>query len=727
MAHNHSENHRAAHPPRRHHSEAAADVDETTALLSGTRQDDDEDVDSQPIAVENGGSNDHDDMESGERASFSTPAGLAPEEMASVFMNTKQASATRDRRDSYPDRRHRYQPPSLRSLSIASSSADNDDNDDVRTAFPSGRSWSPIPRRLSIGLPRDDDVQTLISGGCDNDGDLENGHTHDNNAAAAADSNSQPQGEGAGNQGEDVQTYLINTDRRRFWIVFLGVMLTYFIAIFDGTIMASSHPVITSYFNSSNSASWLSTAFLLTSIAYQPMVGRLSDAVGRKPLYVLGIVIFTLATLWCALAQSMISLIFARAFCGLGAGGMMGLGAIILNDLVPYGRRGPYQSVININYGIAAASGAAFGGLMADTLGWRWEFGIQLLPLAVCFTIATLSIPRNLGLQNKHQTLKQTLRKFDWGGSASLTTSTTFLILGLNLGGNVLPWSHPFVIASLVAFGVAFLATLWAESRTEKPIMPLALLHSVPRANLIFANFIAAFLLNAILFNAPLFFQAVLLRTPTESGLYLVIPTVTASIMGALTGLAHSYFGRLKWPVLTGTLCYLAATVVLSCMRPGWPLWAYLLCLVPGAMGQGLQYAGTTLAILGVVDQRDQAVTSSTLALWRSLGNVLGIAFSSLVLQNALLRYLIAKVRVPSSLEPPGSDGAAGQRWKAALIERVRGSVGAVAQLPDGPTKDQVVDSYESAVRVTFLFCIGVAAVSTLLILPIRLPRAKKE
>lgn len=126
----------------------------------------------------------------------------------------------------------------------------------------------------------------------------------------------------------------------RFWWIFGSVLALHFVSCFDGTIMASSHPVITSYFQSANSASWLSTAFLLTSTAFQPLVGRFSDTVGRKGPYLVTATILALATLWCALAQSMASFIAARAVCGLGAGGVMTLGSIIVSDLVPIERRG---------------------------------------------------------------------------------------------------------------------------------------------------------------------------------------------------------------------------------------------------------------------------------------------------------------------------------------------------------------------------------------------------
>lgn len=140
--------------------------------------------------------------------------------------------------------------------------------------------------------------------------------------------------------GADKEPFLGGISYARFWWIFGNIQALHFVSCFDGTIMASSHPVITSYFQSSNSASWLSTAFLLTSTAFQPLLGRLSDTVGRKGPYVVTATIFALATLWCALAQSMTSFIVARAVCGIGAGGVMTLGSIIISDLVPIERRG---------------------------------------------------------------------------------------------------------------------------------------------------------------------------------------------------------------------------------------------------------------------------------------------------------------------------------------------------------------------------------------------------
>lgn len=181
-------------------------------------------------------------------------------------------------------------------------------------------------------------------------------------------------------------------------------------------------------------------------------------------------------------------------------------------------RRGAFQSYINICYGIGSALGAALGGALAENLGWRWEFGIQIPPLVVCCGVALVAIPGDIGVQEGKKSVWTALREFDAKGSLLLTTSITFFILALNLGGNVLPCkfsscltsefefltcvgSHPFVIASLVIFGVCFPTFIWVESFVAKPIMPLHLIRSHPRANLIFSNFLGALLSNSILFN----------------------------------------------------------------------------------------------------------------------------------------------------------------------------------------------------------------------------------
>lgn len=503
--------------------------------------------------------------------------------------------------------------------------------------------------------------------------------------------------------------YLAGVSISQFWLIFSCILITYFVGCFDSTLMVSSHPVITSYFQSSNSASWLSTAFLLTSTAFQPIFGRLSDTIGRKTPYVATGFVFLVATLWCALAQSMTSFIIARAFCGLGAGGMMALGSIITSDLVPIEIRGAYQSYINIIFGIGSALGAALGGAICDHLGWRWLFGIQVPMLMLVLCIVCLVVPRKLGLAQgvAKKSLLEAMKVFDFKGSFLLTTSITFLILGLNLGGNVFPWSHPFVITSLVIFGVCFPLFIRVESKVELPIMPLNIITRNPRAGLIFANSVGAIIMNAVTFNVPLYFQAVLLESATSSGFRLIIPTIAAASVGTATGFLITWTRRMKWLLVLGVIFLIIGTTAMSSMQRGWPGWVYVVCLLPSNIGQGFMFPATFMAVLAVSDQAEQAVVTSTLVLWRSMGMVLGVAMSSLVLQNTLYLYLEQNVSGPD---------------KAMVIEEVRKSVRAIAGL-EPHYREQVIDSYASSLRATFIMAGVLAVVCTALTLPIKLPK----
>ncbi|KAF2188204.1 MFS general substrate transporter [Zopfia rhizophila CBS 207.26] len=503
--------------------------------------------------------------------------------------------------------------------------------------------------------------------------------------------------------------------RTRFRLIFGGILLGYFqIAMFDSTLMASSHPVITSYFNASNSASWLSTAFLLTSTSLQPLFGRVSDTTGRRSLYLFGLVFLAATTAWCALAQSIGSFIAARAFCGLGAAGVLAMGGIMTNDLVRIEVRGTYQAYINLFYGGGSAAGAAFGGFLCDRIGWRMTFAIQIPVLLVIFVNAIFTTPALLGpnlAKRSGKGIMDALKGFDLAGSVFLTGSVAFLILGLNLGGNVFPWEHPLVITSLLIAAVAGAILVRVEIKASKPVMPMTMLSSKPRGHLIFNNFFAQLGINTIIFNAPLYFQAVKLESPSMSGFRLAGPSVALTICGVSAGFTMTATGRMKELIVIGSLCMLLGAVCLSAMWDNVPTWLATIFLGPASIGQGLSFPATSLAVLATSTQEDQAAMTSTLTLWRSLGTVMGVACSSLILQNALTAYLNKLVT--------GTD-------KDEIILRVRKSVRAILDL-DTQHQTQVIDAYSHSLKVTFISAIAMFVIVNALVFTVKLPRLRRK
>ncbi|KAJ9662923.1 hypothetical protein H2198_001151 [Neophaeococcomyces mojaviensis] len=458
---------------------------------------------------------------------------------------------------------------------------------------------------------------------------------------------------------------------QQFWCLFASIMAAYILAYFDAFFMSSSHPVITSYFNASNAASWLSTVFFISSTISGPLYGRISDVVGRRPPYVFALMLFTLTTAWCGLASSIFSFIAARTVCGIGAGGVTAMANIILSDIVKIEYRGIYQSYLNLAFGFGNGLGASMGGFLCDRLGWRAAFFLQAPFLVILTFFALWATPKNLGpslASSQGKTISQAMVTFDFAGAGALTLTVTGLILGINLGGSVLEWTHPLVITALALFAVAAVVLVFVERRAVRPLLPLPLLSSVPFGNLNWGNAFGSMLSSSVLFNVPLFLQAVKQVSPTTSGLLLLSPLVGVSITSILAGYLMSWTRRIKPLMTAGVFSMLVGVVACSCLSPAIPTLAVTALIPWVSVGQGFWFPATTVSTLALSKTNEQAVVVTTLGLCRSIGTILGVAVSSWILQNTLLLFLEQTVT--------GDD-----KEKQRIISKVRKSVHAITEI----------------------------------------------
>ncbi|KIV92510.1 hypothetical protein PV10_03801 [Exophiala mesophila] len=504
----------------------------------------------------------------------------------------------------------------------------------------------------------------------------------------------------------------------RFKFLFISILLNCIIAFFDSTLMASAHPVITSYFNASNAASWFSTVFYLTSTVFQPLYGRISDTIGRRPVYLFAITMFFCSTAWCGSAPDLGNFIAARAVCGMGAGGVTTMAGILTSDLVKIEYRGIYQSYFNMAYGFGIGIGAALGGFLCDHFGWRMAFYLQLPFILVFGCLAYIAVPKGLGpnlAKTRGTSLGSAFSSFDSYGAVGLSTMTTCLILGVNLGGNVFNWTHPLVITSLVLFIISAVALYFIERGAEYPILPIPYLSTKPNGNLMWSNFFAAIVINTVLFNIPLYLQAVRQTTPTTSGIFLLSPLFGISITAVLVGYYITYTRKMKGPMTIGTIILIMGIVlVTACLSPEVPTWAVPLLIPFCSIGQGFLFPAVTISVLAINPQDEQAVVGTTLGLLRNLGSILGVAVSSWLVQNALIVFLDSYVT------------AADPQTKAAIIRTVRESVQAIRHL-DPEHKTQVIAAYNASLRFTFLVIVVVAIFPGLLIWPLKIPRLQSQ
>lgn len=176
-------------------------------------------------------------------------------------------------------------------------------------------------------------------------------------------------------------------------IIFASLSLAALLSFLDQTIVSTILPQISLSLPGSVDASWIGTAYLLTSTCFQPLYGRFSDIFGRKTMLLFALTIFVAASGWCGAAKGRLELVVARGVKGVGGGGIINLVMIIVSDVVSLRERGMYQGILGGVVAVANAIGPPVGGVISERLGWRWGFWINLPLGAVVLLVVIFALP----------------------------------------------------------------------------------------------------------------------------------------------------------------------------------------------------------------------------------------------------------------------------------------------------------------------------------------------
>ncbi|KAJ5765832.1 hypothetical protein N7520_005391 [Penicillium odoratum] len=510
--------------------------------------------------------------------------------------------------------------------------------------------------------------------------------------------------ESAMNTPSEEQSLLSEPDawsppRGFFWIQ-LAIMSNVFLSGFDGTITASTYAVISSEFNAANTASWLTTSYLITSTAFQPLYGRFSDLLGRRACFSTATITFFAGCLGCAMARDVVFLNIMRALTGMGGGGLMTMATIINSDLIPFRNRGMYQAVQNSAYGFGAICGASFGGAIVDTIGWRWCFLVQV-PVSVTVLVLgyfVLKFPTND--QSPKPGQPGLWHQIDFLGSFLLVLALSTQLVGLSFGGNELPWTSIWVIMPLGASIFFLAAFITVEANTKAvPLIPLKMLYGLHPVSTQIANVCVGLSAYAFLFTLPLLFQVILLDSPTKAGARLVIPSLMTPVGGVIAGIVMSRWGKLAQLVRIGAALMFIGNLLVTFLHFNDSNWKYFAYIIPANLGQGIVYPGILFTFLSAFDHDEHAVSASTVYLIRSLGTVWGVAITSAIIQNTLSSGLAEALSgVPD-------------KWK--LINEIRHSISAIYTLPPD-IQIAVRQIYYRGIRLSFAASAAFALIATI-------------
>jgi MFS family permease len=411
-----------------------------------------------------------------------------------------------------------------------------------------------------------------------------------------------------GNPQEEETTVIVqDVSKAKLWLIMGTSWVGVFLGAADSTIIATLSAPISSEFKSLSLLSWLATAYLISNAACQPISGRLTDIFGRGPGLVFSNILFAIGNLICALARDEYLMIFGRVVAGIGGGGLMSISTFLGSDLIPLRDRGIVQGIGNLCYGTGAMLGGVFGGLINDhsRWGWRLAFMVQVPPVLV----SAVAVAYLVKVPPK-QSDKSFLARIDFLGAFLTVSFLVLLLLGLNSGGNIVPWKHPLPLTTLPLSAIAFVAFLVWESKAKQPIIPVKLLTSRTVFAACICNLLCTMVVMTGLFYVPLFLQ-VLGSSSTEAGLQILPSPIGVSVGSLGSGFIMKRTGKYVRLAVFSVLFIVKGVIILTQLTPESPPTLISVGLFLVGAGYGSMLTCTLLACIAAVDHSQQAVVTS--------------------------------------------------------------------------------------------------------------------
>jgi len=315
--------------------------------------------------------------------------------------------------------------------------------------------------------------------------------------------------------------------RDRLILTIIGLMLTLLLSALDQTIVGTAMPRIIAELQGFDHYAWVTTAYLLTSTAVVPIVGKLSDIYGRKLFLIGGTAWFVFASALCGLSQNMNQLIVFRGLQGIGGGILMAMVFTTISSIFPPARRGRIQGVFTAVFGFASVVGPLLGGYLTDVLNWRWVFYVNLPLGMIALSVLWRGFPNIRPVR--------TDRPIDVLGAITLVLAVVPLLLALSWGGTEYPWDSAPIVGLLSFAALMTGIFLWIETRAPEPIIPLSLFKNrIVAASTLAMLCVTMGMFGTILF-VPLFIQGVIGTSATQSGT-VMMPMMLMIIIGSVAG-----------------------------------------------------------------------------------------------------------------------------------------------------------------------------------------------
>jgi len=429
---------------------------------------------------------------------------------------------------------------------------------------------------------------------------------------------------------------------RRKWLALALLSAVQFMVVLDIAIVNVALPSIKVDLGfSQQNLQWVISAYALVFGGFLLLGGRAADLLGRRRLFLVGVVVFTLASLLAGLAWSEASLIGARAFQGLGAAIISPAALSILSTTFTEGReRNLALGVWGAVGGFGAAAGVLLGGVLTEALSWPWIFFVNVPIGALAFVLA----PRLLG-----ESRDASVKTFDLPGAVLVTAGLSSLVYAITQGGNQ-GWTSGRTLGFMGGSLVLLAAFGWWEQRHAEPLMRFGILRTKTVAGANVAGFIMGTAMFSMFLMLTLYMQQVLGYSPMKTGVAYLAVAGTAILWSAVAAQLVTRVGVkpilvIGMTALTAGLLYFTQVSVHG---------SYLGDLLPGflltGLGIGFAFVPISIAALAGVRASEAGLASGLFNTSQQIGGALGIAALSTIATSHTGSAIAAGTAVPSAL-----------------------------------------------------------------------------
>ncbi|MGV0837480.1 MDR family MFS transporter [Mycolicibacterium thermoresistibile] len=442
---------------------------------------------------------------------------------------------------------------------------------------------------------------------------------HWTNAAAPTTKDSQRSGVGGGLR--------LRHDART--PVLIALILTMALVAMDTTILATAVPQVVGDLGGFDQVGWVFSIYLLAQTVTIPIYGKLADLYGRKPILIVGVVVFMIGSALSAASWNMLTLTIFRAIQGLGAGAISATVQTVAGDLYSVAERGRIQGYLSSVWGISAIIAPALGGMFAQYLTWRWIFLVNI-PIGI---VALYLIVRDL-----HEDVVRRPHRIDYLGAGLVLVSAGLFILGLLSGGVNWAWTSPTSILVFTVAALAGVALLVVEYRASEPVLPIWLLTRRLTAASFAATATAGMLVMGLSVYLPNWGQTVLGLSPIAAGFVLAIMSITWPVASGFSARLYLRIG-FRDTALVGAITAVAAASGLALLGPDAAVWQPVLFAGLLGVGMGWLFSPLIVGLQNTVGWEQRGTVTGGLMFSRFLGQSIGAAGFGAVANSVLRRY----------------------------------------------------------------------------------------